>query len=149
MAYPYPSRNKQIAVLMAVSAIALIVGVIALNTVVLQNVGNVQTFDVEIYWDSNRTNKVTLIDWGSLEPGTTKNMTVYILNSGNSNVMLSENTTNWSSSNALDYITLSWDYSGQRITPGQVLETTLTLAISPNIQGVTSFSFDILITGIG
>ncbi len=149
MTYPYPSRNRQIAILIVVSAVVLITGVIALNTVILQNATNVQTVDVAVYWDSNRTDEVSLIDWGSIGPGEAKNLTVYIVNTGDSSVLLAKNTTNWSSSSASDYITLSWDYSSQRINPGQMLETTITLALSPNIEGVTSFSFDLTITAIG
>ena len=145
----YPSRNKQITILIAVVAIALIVVVIALNSVVLQNVGNVKAIDIEVYWDSDHSNEVSLIDWGVIEPGTTENVTVYILNKGNSNVMLSMNTTNWSPSSASNYITLSWDYEGQSIGPSQVIQTTLTLSMSPSIQGITSFSFDIVIIGSG
>ena len=145
----YPSRNKQITILIAVVAIALILGVIALNSVVLQNVGNVKAIDVEVYWDSDCTNEVSLIDWGVIEPGTTENVTVYILNAGNSNVMLSMNTTNWSPSGASDYITLSWDYNEQSIGPSLVIQTTLTLSMSPSIQGITSFNFDIVVIGSG
>ena len=145
----YPSRNKQTAILIAVIAIALILGVIALNSVVLQNVGNVKAINVEVYWDSDCTNEVSLIDWGIMEPGTTENVTVYIMNTGNSDVMLSTDTINWSPSSASNYITLSWDYEGQSIGSSQVIQTTLTLSISPNIQGITSFSFDIVITGSG
>jgi len=146
MSYPYSSRNKQIAILVAVSALALLVAVVALNTVVLQNVGNVKTVDVKVYWDSNRTNEVSSINWGAVEPGATKNVSVYVLNAGNSDATLSMHVTNWSSSNASNYITPSWNYNGQIVSPGQVLRTTFTLAVSPNIQGVTSFSFDIVVS---
>ena len=145
----YPSRNKQTAILIAVVAIALILGVIALNSVVLQNVGNVKAINVEVYWDSDCTDEVSLIDWGIMEPRTTENVTVYIMNTGNSDVMLSTDTINWSPSSASNYITLSWDYEGQSIGSSQVIQTTLMLSISPNIQGITSFSFDIVITGSG
>ena len=145
----YPSRNKQIPILIAVVAIALILAVIALNSIVLYNTGNVKAIDIEVYWDSDHTNEVSLIDWGIIEPGTTENVTVYILNTGNSDVMLSMNTTNWSPSSASNYITLSWDYEGQSIGPGLVQQTTLTLSMSSSIQGVTSFSFDIAVTGSG
>ena len=145
----YPSRNKQIPILIAVVAIALILAVIALNSIVLYNTGNVKAIDIEVYWDSDCTSEVSLIDWGIIEPGTTENVTVYILNTGNSDVMLSMNTTNWSPSSASNYITLSWDYEGQSIGPGLVQQTTLTLSMSSSIQGVTSFSFDIVVTGSG
>lgn len=145
----YSSRNMQIAVLIAVPVIALVLGVIALDTVVLQNLGNVanvQTVGIEAYWDNAHINKITTIDWGIIGPGETKNVTFYIVNTGNSNVVLSENTTNWSSSNASNYLTLNWNYQGQKIGPTQALQTTLTLAMSPDIKGFTTFSFDIVIT---
>ena len=146
----YQFRNKQIAIaITVVAAMALILGVVALNSIVLQNVGNVKTINVEVYWDSNCTNEVSLINWGIIEPGTTENVTVYILNTGNSNIMLSMNTTNWSPSSAPDYITLSWDYEDQSVGPSQVLQTTLTLSMSPSIQGITSFAFDLVIVGSG
>jgi len=145
----YPSRNKQIPILIAVVVIAFILGVTALGYILLHNVGNVKAINVGIYWDSGCTNEISLIDWGIIEPGTTENVTVYILNTGNSNVMLSINTTNWSPSSTSNYITLSWDYEGQSIGPGQVLQTTVTLSMSPSIQGITSFSFDIVVTGSG
>ena len=147
----YPSRSKQIPILVAIaiSIVALILAVIALNSIVLYNTGNVKAIDIEVYWDSDCTNEVSLIDWGIIEPETTENVTVYILNTGNSNVMLSMNTTNWSPSSASNYITLSWDYEGQSIGLGQVVQTTLTLSMSPSIQGITSFSFDIVVAGSG
>ena len=145
----YPSRNKQIPILIAVGVIAFVLGVTASSYILLHNVGNVKAINVGIYWDGGCTNEVSLIDWGIIEPGTTENVTVYILNAGNSNVMLSMNTTNWSPSSASNYITLSWDYEGQSIGPSQVLQTTLTLSMSPSIQGITSFSFDIVVTGSG
>ena len=145
----YSSRNRQISILIAVVAMGLILGVVALNYVVLQNVGNVKAIDVEVYWDGDCTEEASLIDWGVVEPGTTESVMVYIQNMGNSNIMLSKNTTNWSTSSASSYITLSWDYEGQSIGPSEVLQTKLTLSISPNIQGITSFSFDLILIGSG
>jgi hypothetical protein len=145
----YSSRNMQIALLIAIPAIALVVGVVALDMLVLQNsknAANVQTIGIEAYWDTARTNKLSTIDWGTIGPGETKNVTIYIVNTGNSNVVLSKNTTNWSSQNASNYITLNWNYQDQKIGPSQALQTTLTLSTSPDIKGVTTFSFDIVIT---
>ena len=149
MTYPYPSRNRQITTLIAVAAIAVLVTVLVLYTVMLQNPGNVtniQTVDIEAYWDTDLKNKVTTIDWGNIEAGTSKNVTIYLLNSGNTDIRLSMNTTNWSPTNASEYITLDWDYQDQILNPNQLLKTILTLNVDPNAQGITSFSFDITIT---
>jgi len=149
MTYPYPSRNRQITTLIAVAAIAVLVTVLVLYTVMLQNPGNVtniQTVDIEAYWDTDHTNKVSTIDWGIIAVGATKNVTIHMLNTGNTNIRLSMNTTNWSPTNASEYITLDWDYQDQILDPNQLLKTILTLNVDPNAQGITSFSFDITIT---
>jgi len=144
------SGNKQIPILISVAVIAFILGVSVFSYILLQhNVGNVKAINIGIYWDSSCTNEVSLIDWGMIEPGTTENVTLYVMNTGNSNVMLSMNKTNWLPSSASNYITLSWDYENQSIGPSQVLQTTLTLSMSPSIQEITSFSFDIVFTGSG
>lgn len=145
----YPSRNKQIVVLIAVVAIASVLGVIALNYIFLYNGGNVKAIGVGVYWDSSCTSEALLIDWGIVEPGTTEDVTFYIRNEGNSDIMLSMNTTNWSPLDASNYIALSWDYRSQSIVPATVLPVTLTLSMSSSVQAITSFSFDIVVTGIG
>lgn len=145
----YPSGNKQVTIFIVVVIVASILAVTALTYILLPNVGNVKAINVGIYRDSGCTNEVSLIDWGIIEPGTTENVTLYILNVGNSNVMLSMNTANWSPSSTSNYVTLSWDYEGQSIGPSRMLETKLTLSMSPSIEGITSFSFDIVVTGSG
>lgn len=55
-------------------------------------------------------------------------------------------TTNWNPSRAAEYITLTWNYSGRSINPGEVLQVTKTLSISNSIEGISNFSFDIVIS---
>jgi hypothetical protein len=81
-----------------------------------------------------------------VEPGAVKNVTVYIRNEGNAPITLSLQTSNWNPSNVADYISLSWNYNGQTINANQVIAVTLSLSISSNIQGITLFSFDIIIS---
>jgi len=110
--------------------------------------GNVKTVGVGVYWDNACTNNVTSIDWGFLEPGATVNKTVYIKNEGNTPMMLNMTTDNWNPASASENITLSWNREGYVLnTTAPVVQAILTLSVSPNISGVTSFSFDIIITG--
>lgn len=149
MTYPYPSRNRQITILIVAAAIAVLVTVLALYTVMLQNpinVTNIQTVGIEAYWDTNHTNEVSTIDWGIVEAGATKNVTIYMLNTGNTNIRLSMNATNWSPPNASEYITLHWDCQNQILNPNQLLKTTLTLNVDPHAKGIASFNFDATIT---
>jgi hypothetical protein len=74
---------------------------------------------------------------------------IYFHNEGNSAVTLSQSTSNWSPSVASNYLTLSWDYNGQKIEEDEKLQVTLTLSVSTNIAGVTSFDFDIIVEGTG
>ena len=113
------------------------------------NAGAVMAIGVSVYWDGGCTNAVSSIDWGMLEPGSNKNMAVYIRNEGNSVSTLSMSTSNWNPSDASDYMTLSWDYGGQSINPDEVVQVTFTLSVSASIEGITSFSFDITIVGSG
>lgn len=53
---------------------------------------------------------------------------------------------NWNPKAASRYITLSWDYGGQSISPNNVVPVVLTLSVSKDISGITNFSFDIIIT---
>jgi len=102
-----------------------------------------------VYEDPECSSRVPSVDWGVLEPGSTKNVIVYIRNEGTTAITLSLNATNWNPPNASDYMTLDWDYAGQVINPGEVVQVTLTLSVSPSIEGITSFIFDIVVTGSG
>lgn len=107
---------------------------------------NVVGFGVEIYWDQDCTNRTLSFDWGSISPDSNKTFTVYIRNESESAAYLSIATSNWAPSAALSYMTLSWNYSGQTLSVGQVIHLGLILAVSPSITGIAHFSFDTTIT---
>ena len=103
---------------------------------------NVVGIGAEIYWDQGCTNRTLSPDWGALEPGSNKTLIVYIRNEGDSAGHLSIATSNWAPSEASSYMTLNWNYSGQILSVGLVIPLELILAVSPNITGITHFSFD-------
>jgi len=115
----------------------------------VSNAGTVKAIGVGVFWNNECTDPLSSIDWGILEPGSSKNVTCYIRNEGNSVSTLSMYASNWSPSNASDYLTLSWDYGGQSINPDDVVQVTFTLSVDASIDGITSFSFDITIVGSG
>jgi len=115
----------------------------------ISNQGTLKAVGVGVYGDSGLTNKVSSIDWGILEPGSNVNKTVYIRNEGNAAATLSMTTSNWSPSNASNYITLSWNYGGQTLNVNEAIQVKLTLSVSSSITGITNFSFDITITASG
>jgi len=118
-----------------------------LGQVTLPNLGTVKAIGVGVYWDSGCSNSVTSVNWGTVEPGSTNDVTVYIKNEGNTAATLSSTTENWDPSIASTYMSLTWDYGGQVIDVGEVVQVTLSLTVSDTIEGVTSFSFDIVIIG--
>jgi len=113
----------------------------------IPNAGEVRTYGVGVYEDVGCENKLDNINWGVLEPGSSEDKICYIENEGNSASTLSMDTSNWSSSEAEDHISLSWDYGGQCIDVDEVVQVTFTLAVDASIEGITNFSFDIIIVG--
>jgi hypothetical protein len=113
------------------------------------SVGVMKTVGISAYWDSGLTNRVSNIDWGLIERGTQKAVTIFMRNEGNSPITLSLSTSNWNPSTASSYLTLTWNYNGQTINSGASVQVTLTLTVSASITGVNSFSFDIIAVGTG
>ena len=111
----------------------------------VSNAGTVRTFGVGVYQDRDCINTLELIDWGVLEPGSSEDVTYYVRNELSSVSTLSMFTSNWSPSNASDYMSLSWDYGGQSIDVNEVVQITFTLSVDASIEGITNFSFDITI----
>ena len=122
-----------------------------MSSVSVPSVGTVKAIGAGVYWDSGCTIPVSSIGWGIIEPNETKNSDpVYIKNEGNADITLTMETENWIPSEASDHISLSWDYiEGTTISPDGVVTVTFTLSVSSSIEGITSFSFDIIITGTG
>lgn len=113
------------------------------------NAGAVKGIGVGVYWDSACTNTTSSINWGILDPGSNKTVTVYIRNEGNSVATLSKATQNWNPPTASSYVTLNWNYAGQTLSVNQVLQVKLTLIVSSTVSGITSFSFTLTITATG
>ena len=109
--------------------------------------GAVKAFGVGVYWDSNCSKLVSSIDWGLVEPSLASNVTFYIRNEGNFAVTLFLGAENWNPENASDHLTLKWDYAGQIITPSETVHVTLSLLASPDIEDITDFNFDVIISG--
>jgi len=115
----------------------------------ISNAGSVKAIGVGVYWDQACTNPVASIGWGTIDPGSSVNKTVYIKNTGNNAATLSLATSNWNPTNASNYMTLRWDYNGQPVNANAVIQVKLTLSVSSAVSGITNFSFDITIVASG
>jgi hypothetical protein len=72
---------------------------------------------------------------------------MYVRNEGNVPVTLNMAEDSWYPATASSYITLTWNQENDVLPVGQVVAAVLTLTVSSSVSGVTSFNFDITITG--
>jgi hypothetical protein len=126
------------------------------------SVGNIRTMGVKAYWDQELTNETTEIPWGTLYPGSTNNVTLYLrstsnyeatikLQTGNWTFQNSNNTTVSGPNNTTTFMNLTWNFNYALITPGEIVPVNLTLQVDDSssfieflIQNnVNRFSFDI------
>jgi len=110
--------------------------------------GSILAINVGIYSDSGCSQKLTSIDWGDISPGGTVTKTIYVKNTGNSQLMLKMTKTNWNPSEANGPISITWDRESTNINAGQSVQAVITLSVSSTISGITDFSVDIVITGV-
>jgi hypothetical protein len=106
-----------------------------------------RTAGLGIYSDSACTKILTSLDWGAIASGNSAFQTVYIRNLGSSYLVLSMSTANWSPSNADGMIGLIWDREGFLLAPYRVTPATLTLSVSPDVNGFATFSVDAVVNG--
>lgn len=107
--------------------------------------GNLRVDGVGVYQDANCSAAVEYLDWGTLEPGSTKNITLYVRNEGNNAAALFLATDNWSPVNASSYMALSWNYNGRMLSPKENIGIVLTLSVSSAVVNIVDFSFDVII----
>ena len=105
------------------------------------------TADLRLYSDSACTQILASIDWGAISPGGTVTRKIYIKNVGTGNVTLSMLVTNWSPANANGPLRVTWNGEGLVLGADRVSDATLTLSVSPDISGISSFDVDIVISG--
>ena len=153
-------RRKVVTLMLAISAVILLSGILSgfiidnvrslyqtSNTI--SSIGTLKAIGIEVYQNEALTDRVTMINWGTLESGDTKTYTIYVSNKGNFPLTLSLSTSNWNPPSASNYLTLTWSYSGQAISAGEAVQVTLTLAVSPSITGLSNYGFDITAVGSG
>lgn len=100
------------------------------------SVGNIRVFGVGAYWDVACTNETGFINWGTVYPGSVINVSIYLKSLSNREVILNLNVTNWDPPGLSEYITVSWNYSGKFLAPGEVLPVTFTLKMSDSTSAV-------------
>jgi len=112
----------------------------------IPNNGSVTAVGVLVYWDSGCTNQTTSINWGTVDPNSTKSYTIYIKNNGTAPERLGMTTTGWTPSGAQSSISLAWNRGNYLLNPSATVSAILTLSVSSSVS-VVDFNFNIVITG--
>jgi len=102
-----------------------------------------QESSLEVYLDPDGTSLLRDIYWGVLYPSQSVMKTMYVKNLGTTEESLSLATDNWSPPKTQTYLSLTWDYDGSKLDTNEIRKTTLILSVSPDIEDITDFSFDI------
>jgi hypothetical protein len=109
------------------------------NEIYLPSLGTIKTIEVETYWDPNGENRRENLTWNEiqiqkLEGDEAKmnqvNTTVYVKSVSNFRVTLNMSLTDWNPAEISDYLTISWDYNGAILNPGEIIPVTMTLSAS-------------------
>jgi hypothetical protein len=144
-------QKVSIGAFVVVAVVLLMTSVLAIlmsNTSV-PNSGEIKGINVSVYQNSACTIPLSSWNWGVLEPGSSTLKTMYVKNEGNMPMTLNLTTITWTPSGAATYITITWNREGAVVTAGSNVQANVTLAVSPSITGITSFSFTMVITGTG
>ena len=146
---PLEKKRSLVMMLVAVALVAsLIPALVTFKSIIYPTVvGSGGTVNLPVgvgfYWDNNCTDPVLFIEWGIIQPGSTVNVTFFAKNEGSLAISLNITAENWSPIETTSYMTFSSNYMGQTINLQENLQITLILTTSPNIEEITSFSFDI------
>lgn len=151
--------EKKIVEIILIGSTVLIVAVMLLavlfasgaliSSKTVNSTGIIATSNLGVYSDSACTQSLTSINWGTISPGNSVNRTIYVKNLGTTQMTLGISGENWTPANANGPMTVAWNRENTAIAPNQVASATLTLSVSSSISAITSFSLDIVITGIG
>ena len=129
----------------------MVVGVSGLLTATktLDSTGTIRAINIEVYSDLACTQPVSSLDWGVPEPGDTVNRVVYLKNIGNADMTMNMYVSNWTPVGVDTYLSLSWDQENTVMIPDEVLLSTISLSVDNGITGVSDFSYQITLQGIG
>ena len=129
--------------------VVAIVSTVGSHSVRIQGGGVIRTVGLKAFIDPDLTVEATTINWGHISPGDNSSVTLYLKSTSTIPAELTFSTENWQPSAAQQFFTLTWNYNHQPLNPGQVVPVTFTLRVSENVTGVTTFTFDLLITIYG
>lgn len=125
---------------------ATTIGLLSVSQVVPFD-GTITTLNVGVFIDQQCTQNATSMSWGGVYAGESQTMTIYVKNTGDSPLTLSMNILDWEPSYASSVLSMTWNRENTVIDSGQVTQATLTLSVSSNPGALSSFNYNMLITG--
>ena len=84
---------------------------------------------------------------GTVAPGASSNMTIYIRNLGNAAVVLNTTVTSWSPIEASSCLTCTWNREGFTLKPKSKVQAVLVLSVLDGTVDVNDLSFVTIISG--
>jgi hypothetical protein len=170
---PTKSRlpSKKIILLIAVTVVITLIvsSIIAIwlgniRNLSIPSTGRIITLGVEAYWDKDLENGIETFDWGTIWPGMSKDVTLYLRSTSNIETTLTLETTNWVFNNSQNsivagpsdstpHMNLIWNYNETAVHPGETMQLTLTLSVDDSsdfiefliANDVKQFGVDIII----
>jgi hypothetical protein len=142
-------KTAVVGIAVAVAGIMMLTSVLALlqSNRSFSNNGTITTVNVGAYQDSGCTQVLSTIDWGNVVPGSSSSRTIYVKNTGNTQISLNMTLNTWNPSNAASYMNLTWNQENTVLNVGNNVAALLVLSVSASVTGITSFSFNATITG--
>ena len=146
-----PSKTQQYIVISGIlTVLAVVLIASAFFQVRITATGTVKGIGVEVFADYELTKKIDAVNWGEISPGGSSQVTFWILSTSTTDVTLDLITENWKPSHAESYISVTWDWSNSvPLAPNEKRASILTLTVSSEVQGITDFSFDIVVSATG
>lgn len=113
----------------------------------IQNSGLVLTIGVSVFEDEALSRACASIVWPTLTPGDNASCLLWVRNDGNFPVVLHLNSSGWVPPQASLYLSVSWDRENEILDDYGVVNATLILQVSPEIQGIQSYAFNLTVSG--
>jgi hypothetical protein len=134
--------------LMAFATVFSLVLATGVSQVRIPASGDIKAIGLEVYGDPACTVPLVSVDWGLLSPSETKSFVCYLKSTSNVNASLLLSLAGWVPAEAEEFIALVWDQEGAVITANTVLPAVFTLHVDSAVHGISSFSFDVVISAV-
>jgi hypothetical protein len=144
-------QKKMVITALAIAAILMVAGVLALTSQrTIPSSGTITGINLGVFQDSGLTTPYDAshpIVWGTLTPGTSTIVPIWLNNTGTTSMTLNLSNNTWVPSDANTYLTLTWDKEGSTLNANTIVAANLNLTVSSSFTTGTPFSVNVVITG--